>query len=478
DTARWPNFREDKEPPETDPNDSEHPKLAAWRREREDRRHPRHWYPRPLPSSSSASLPENREDKRRNSENLSKRSGLFSDCSSVPTATSAVNHRANEEWCTSVLGQRRRGVSRRDYERVTKRAGHDEVAGAPAAAKAPQKLTDVAAAIKIAELQAGLEALKQGHSVVVDMLNAKVNSLRAENDSQKREITGLNSAFQWAYNYKEIPRRHWLEQGRSEECADAMENLLKGMKQAIENLWVGGNRETITINFDLRDGDGSFIRADHDESLMPYWKELAAALKHWSEYHANGKYLHVQIFDIELPKAVLGILLPAFEQSRIETIYFYDTIHQKSRHTGEMADFVKKVLQTNLFITRLLFSFIKFSQEDVKIICGAIKARNVGGRIIEFLRLVHCFEGGIDTHILNMILASVATANGDVALSLWYNGMSSREAAVITEFLRLNPSLKRLTLRGNRFDDGDAALLADALSSNTHLGLSGLRKMG
>ena len=47
--------------------------------------------------------------------------------------------------------------------------------------------------------------------------------------------------------------------------------------------------------------------------------------------------------------------------------------------------------------------------------------------------------------------------------------MSSREAAVIAEFLSSNPNLNYLNVKGNRFDDEDAAVLANALSSNTNL---------
>ncbi|EJK56424.1 hypothetical protein THAOC_23685, partial [Thalassiosira oceanica] len=327
------------------------------------------------------------------------------------------------------------------------RTGNDK-AGAPAAeAPALPKLAGDAAATKIAELQAELEAIKQSHEAVVDKLNAKVDALRAKNESQLREIKDLTSALQWAYAVEEIPRRHWLEQGRSEEYADAMGNLLNSMKQNIETLRLGGNCETITIDFSLQDEDENYIRADHDELLMPYWKELAAALRHWSEYHADGKYLKVEIFYIELPKSVLDTLHPAFEESSIETVFF-----ENSRHSGDMANFAKKVLQSNHFITEVGFGVNKFAREDVKTVCAAIKARNAGDHFIKSLGLENCFEGGIDTHTLKMILMTAYAGNAEVVeLRLNYNGMSSRESAVIAEFLSSNPSLSYLNLNDNDF---------------------------
>ncbi|EJK72905.1 hypothetical protein THAOC_05518 [Thalassiosira oceanica] len=345
------------------------------------------------------------------------------------------------------------------------RTGNDKVAGAPAA-EAPElpKLAGDAAATKIAELQAELEAIKQSHEAVVDKLNAKVDALQAKNESQLREIKDLTAALQWAYAVEGIPRRHWLEQGHSEEYADMMGTLLSSMKHNIETLRVGGDCEIITIDFDLQDEDENYIRAGHDALLLPYWKELAAALRHWSEYHANGKYLRVEIIYIELPKSVLDILLPALEQSRIKDVYF-----ENSHHAGDMADFAKKVLQANHFITEVGFGEIKFAREDVKAICGTIKSRNARGQFIKTLTLENCLDDRIDTHTLKMILRTVSTSSAIVQLGLFQNRMSSREAAVIAEFLNSNPSLTHLHLDDNRFNDADAAVLASPLSNNTQL---------
>ncbi|EJK58862.1 hypothetical protein THAOC_20978, partial [Thalassiosira oceanica] len=377
-----------------------------------------------------------------------------------------------------------------DESRKRAKTGNDgdEVARTPSvvARKSP-KSTDaaVAAAAKTAELQEELEALKQSHKVVVGELNsklgtlnakveeleAKVDALQAENESKKCEIKDLTAALQWAYGAEEIPQQHWLERGRDEEYADAMEHLLDGIKQSIKDLRMGTVSEnefgenTIKFDFDLQDEDGSFIRADHDELLVPYWKELAAALRHWSEYHADGKCLEVQILYIELPKSVLDILRPAYNESRIEKVYFVN-----SHHTGDMADFAKKVLQANHLITEVGFGDIKFTREDVKTICDAIKSRNSVGQSIKGPVMTKCFDNGIDTHTLKMFLTSITIGSAkEVALGLDFNGMSSREAVIIAEFLNSNPSLAGLNLDDNRFDDADAAVLAGSLSNNTQL---------
>ncbi|EJK47307.1 hypothetical protein THAOC_33980, partial [Thalassiosira oceanica] len=314
-----------------------------------------------------------------------------------------------------------------DETRKRARTGNEDVASV-SATKAPQSphSTDAAAAAtKIAEQQAELEALKESHSVVVDGLEAKIDALQAENKS-------LTSALQWAYAPEAIPRRHWLGLGHDEEYAQAMENLLSSMKQYIKDLRMG---------------------------------TLAASLRHWSKHHADGNYLGFIICHIELPKSVLDILRPVFEQSRLNHLFFWN-----SHHSGDMAEFTRKVLQSNNFISGAGFGEIKFSQEDVKTICDAIKSRNTEGQPIKGLVIADCFEGGIDTHTLTTILASTTSGSAnEVVLNLRGNGMSSREAAIIAEFLNSNPSLSCLRLDANQFDDADAGVLASSLSSNTRL---------
>ncbi|EJK59876.1 hypothetical protein THAOC_19849 [Thalassiosira oceanica] len=339
-----------------------------------------------------------------------------------------------------------------DESRQCARKGNDAVARTPAE-EGRSPMTDAAAATKIAELQEELEALKQSHNLVVGELNdkveeleAKVDALQAQNESQKCEIKGLKSALQWAYA------------------------LLKKYPQIIKDLRMGtesddnGESIDIDIDFDLLDEDGRFIRADHDELLIPYWKEFAAALMQWSEYHVDGKYLNVCIYCIELPKSVLDILRPAFKESRIKDVYF-----ENSHHAGDMADFAKKVLQANHFITEVDFGEIKFAREDVKAICYAIKLRNTGDHFINGFGMTDCFDDGIDTHTLKTILESTSGSANEAELSLRGNRMSSREAAVIAEFLNSNPSLAHLRLDDNQFDDTDAAVLANSLLRNSFL---------
>ena len=353
--------------------------------------------------------------------------------------------------------------------------GGDKSGGAPSSQN--KSGDDVDAATKVAELRAKMETMRVNHELEVNELKAQcklevdelrleVDALKSKNDSHLGENKGLKSALRWAYTTeRRIPRQHWLQKECSEEYADDIENLLSSIKQIIQDLWLGSVSESISIDFDHQDEDWNYIKADHDELLLPYWEEFAAALTHWSEHYADYKILEVSLRDIELPKVVFDILRPAFEESRIKDVLF-----EGSGHPGDMADFINKVLRTNHFITNVCFGTIMFDQEDVKTICSAIKARNAGGPFVERLEMTDCFVDGIESQTLQMILASVAAARSEeVSLHLNDNGMSSREAVIMAEFLSSNPTLTQLNVSNNRFDDADAVVLANALSNNTSL---------
>ncbi|EJK48005.1 hypothetical protein THAOC_33236 [Thalassiosira oceanica] len=76
----------------------------------------------------------------------------------------------------------------------------------------------------------------------------------------------------------------------------------------------------------------------------------------------------------------------------------------------------------------------------------------------------------METLTLKTILTSTTAAGSrKVSLCLAENGMSSRAAVVIAEFLSSNPTLTELDLSTNCFEDADGTVLTDALSNNTNL---------
>ena len=350
------------------------------------------------------------------------------------------------------------------------------------------------AAQQIAELQAELERCKrdkitteQRHNEVVRDLKGSYSDLKASYSDLKenysdalewalqaaelqaehnRVVKGLkgsySDALEWAHSINTVPRDHWLEKGHTEEYADAIEEFLDALKQTIKDLRTGTVGERIVAGFNLQDEEDQCVTADHDAVLMPYWKELANALIHWSEYHAGEETLQVFVACIETPDAVLDVLCPAIKQSKVKVLGF---VSDGTPKPWKLAEFVKDVIQTNHKVTTVGFDSVVLSNKEWKTICNSIRIRNAQHEsIIRRFELTECFVDGVNTEVLKGILTS-----NIVEADLEGNGMSSREAPIIAEHLASNPPLARLFLKANRFDDTDAAVLANSLSSNTNL---------
>ncbi|EJK59331.1 hypothetical protein THAOC_20463 [Thalassiosira oceanica] len=314
-------------------------------------------------------------------------------------------------------------------------------------------------------LKARLEASEersqslQKHKLEVDDMRLKL-----------KELQGCYSdALKWAYTAETTPREHWIEKGYPEDYADQMANLQQSMRNIIKDLRMGtvGSKCTIDVRFDEENLIG--ISADHDDVLMPYWKELANAIIHWSDYHSNKNHLEIYIAYIETPNEVLDVLRPAIKQSKVK---FAGFVHDGTPKSWKLAEFVEDIIQTNHNLTQVGFTGIILSSEEWKKIFNAIRIRNaVQSSIIRYLGLSFCFDGGINTEVLKDIFASTSAAwDGKAAkgmrVQLLGNGMSSREVSIIAESLS---SLAYLNLDENRFGDADAAALAEALSSSTTL---------
>ena len=320
-------------------------------------------------------------------------------------------------------------------------------------------------AIQIAGLQAELAKCRADHSRVVAEMEREKVAMEERHDRVVRDLKGSYSdALEWAYSVKDVDFLHWLGKGHTNEYASAMESFLDGFKPIIKELRTGsivGDR--VCCSFCAQDEDGNYFTAEHDDVHMIYWKELANALIHWSEYHANNKTLTVAIEGIETPNAVLDVLRPAIKQSKVKIIEFWDV--GRPPRPWKLAAFMEDILQTNHELYYVRFKGVILYNEELKTICDAIRMRNAEQTsIIRYFTLTECFEDGIDSEVLKNILASNAGA-----VELEKNRMSSREASIIAECLVSNPPIRRLVLDYNRFDDADVAVLANSLSSSTNL---------
>ncbi|EJK61457.1 hypothetical protein THAOC_18052 [Thalassiosira oceanica] len=314
------------------------------------------------------------------------------------------------------------------------------------------------AARQIAELQAELERCRREKAAAL----SEKNAAELRHEQVVEDLKGSYSdALEWACSVKSIPRDYWHGKGHTEEYADAMDEFQDTFKQTIKDLRTGTVGARISVKFFLSDNDDHRVTADHDDVLMPYWKELANAIVHWSKYHAGEETLQVLICRIETPNVVLDVLRPAIKHSKIENVGFAGVGSPK---TWRFAAFMEDIIQTNHEVTSVAFDSVVLSNKEWNTICNAIRIRSAQQASVRSILLTDCFMGGISTDMLRDILTSKA-----VFIDLDRNGMSSSEASIMAEFLASNPPLHLLTLKNNRFNDADAAVLANSLSHNTAL---------
>ena len=293
----------------------------------------------------------------------------------------------------------------------------------------------------------------------------QIAELQAELERCKREKNALSDALRWACSVEVTPREHWLRQGRTLHYAVAMDFLRKHFKEVIEKLRTGTILgDDVRIMFCLQDEEGHSVTAQHDDVTMPYWTELANAIGHWSEYHADEEATlsMVAFAHVETPAVVLDILRPVIKKLNVKGLGFVDNCTPR---TWNLAEFFEDVVQTNHKVTRVGFGSIMLSSnEEWKAISNTMRIRSTGQSAMESVSLKKCFVDGIHAEVLKNILTSNAE---DIYLD--GNGLSSQEAPIIAEFLNSNRALARLHLKDNRFNDADAEVLADSLSSNTNL---------
>ena len=318
-----------------------------------------------------------------------------------------------------------------------------------------------AAEQQIAELKAELERCRLEKDAAV---SEKI-AAEQRHDQVVEDMKGSYSdALEWAYSVESITREHWLAKGHTEEYAGAMGEFLDKFKRIIKGLRMGALSDgSIIVFFDLRDDDGHLVTAPHDDVLMPHWREMANALVHWSEYHADGETVEISIVRIETPDAVLDVLRPAFKRSKVKYVAF---VSDGSPKPWKMAEFMEEIIQTNYEVASVALNHVVFSNEEWKSICNAIRVRSAEQSFMKDFGLWNCFVGGMNTALLKDILTSNSNTEN---IYLHGNGLSSREALIIAEFLATNPSLPHLGLRSNGFDDTVATILANSLSSNTRL---------
>jgi len=301
--------------------------------------------------------------------------------------------------------------------------------------------------------------LKEAHEAEIDGLKAHAN----------REFRELKKKGTWQLTLEKTPEAYWINDyegiDESEEYANAMRNLQGAIKDSVVKLREDGRDESddddvlhIRLEFE---GGGIHDHARSDDVMIPFWRELANALVHWSEFHARkGDRLELILDSVELAADVRDILRPAIAASKIRKLDLY-----RVTPLSQLSDFLGVIILANKNVRDLSLCDIRIESVDqIEPITRAIKARcGKLGHHFKSLGLSCCLLGGsLD------ILKEVSSCKIR-RLILDDNEIDTESLAPILELIASNPPLEILTLGYNRLKVADASSIANALKTNTRL---------
>ncbi|EJK64901.1 hypothetical protein THAOC_14312 [Thalassiosira oceanica] len=126
--------------------------------------------------------------------------------------------------------------------------------------------------------QAQVDVVKAEYREKCDSLERRCGVLEARCSSLERSIQVLKKDVEWTYKAPDIPRRHWIEQGRDEEYADNMERFLRAIKYDVEYIRNASEEYEDHYYADCLENENAPTIL-HDDALLPHFKELADAIQ-------------------------------------------------------------------------------------------------------------------------------------------------------------------------------------------------------
>jgi len=115
----------------------------------------------------------------------------------------------------------------------------------------------------------------------------------------------------WKYSVPDIPDSYWEDQGFDEDYIKSIRSFLGEVKEQTLRLRSGEEMEYVSLGFD--DGDGIL---QHDDVLIPHWKELAGAL----QLYQSENNFDIAFYNMQLTLPIMNILAPALKENRLKSL--------------------------------------------------------------------------------------------------------------------------------------------------------------
>lgn len=216
-------------------------------------------------------------------------------------------------------------------------------------------------------------------------------------------------------------------------------NIISMLKNATSQIKSDGVSSDITIALQ--------VTADVD-AILPHWKEFIEAIRSSTNWENQFWAFH----KMKLPQTMLDILQPVVVGRNIHTL--------GSRGNGsDIYPFICEILEKNSSIKRLTM------KRKAKIGSRLVRALKNNGSLEE----LHLAEMKLDAENMLSNILNVSKSLTLRHLGLRWCTLGERGGEILSQFLKQNHGLERLSLSDVDITDADAAKLAEALAKNTNL---------
>ena len=283
-------------------------------------------------------------------------------------------------------------------------------------------------------------------------LEKRVKILDTRCESLQRSVQILSKESTWEYSASPISLSHW--RGFPEDYVDRMQEFLDSIKRYTCQLRRGGNIEQKRVYL----GSAFSTHLQHDDILLPHWKELANTL----QLHELNDYI-LLMHNIQLTSEVLDLLAPALKGKAFTRFSLFNNDFEDT-HKG--IEFITECVKSNNKLLKIHCHSKQFdNMKDVHQLVDAI----INNLSINRVDIENCLGGDMNSYEAIRPLFNNSDRTWE-SIALENNYICTNGDTAIPDYIASNPPLNHLYLARNKLNDNDAILIASALKCNTILG--------
>jgi len=310
-------------------------------------------------------------------------------------------------------------------------------------------------------MQKEMDGLKSRSTIMQNEINSMkdrishIDELENKSNLLQRSVQILSKESTWEYSAPSIPDSHWIESGFvDEDYIELMRRLEDQMKRRAIRIRNGECFQYINLGEESPEGEAGIL-LQHDDALLPHWKEFATALQ-----LLHGNNIQFTIQNVQLSHSVINMLIPALK-GRLKLLFLDNNGFINIR---KGIDFSIKCMESNHQLKEFYMANNQLrGMENARSLLDAI----ISHPSIESVRLEGCLGGDINGY--DVLCYLIDSGKNFHSIDLENNNIRTGGGTAISDYITRNAPLCYLLLSNNDLNDDDALLIAEALKYNTNL---------